>query len=194
MAVQLEYTHREKTGKQAVALLRKQGGIPAILYGNGITPLAIALEEPFIRRILLSDTGKNTLLQVDIAGKTQYALIYDSVKHPITGRFQHIDFLCVDKTKPVTLSVPFKFTGTPKGVKVGGLLLPIITQATVTCLPFDIPSVLPLDITPVGLGQSLKIGDIIIPDTLVITNKPSQVVVKVSAPKGTKAADIAKVA
>lgn len=194
MTVTLDYEQRQKTGKQATASLRKKGLIPGVIYGNAITPIAISLKEPFIRQLLCSEAGKNTLITFNVDNSDYYGLIHDVKKHPITGRVLHIDFLCIDTTKPVTVSVPLVFEGIPRGVKVGGLLLPIITNTTAVCLPHDIPSAIRLDITGIGLGQSLKLSDITPPESVQLIDKPSQIVIKVAAPKGTKAADIAKVA
>ncbi|MBD97413.1 50S ribosomal protein L25 [bacterium] len=189
MTIELEYKERG-TGKKKARALRKDGLIPAVVYGNSLANTSISITEPFIRSVLCSDSGKNTLIALNLAGTTHQVLIHEVIKHPITGKVRHLDFLCIDPKKSLTITVPLRFEGNPKGVKLGGLLLTIINEITVSCLPKDIPAALPVNIAHLGLEKALKISDIPLPNGVSIVTDSNRVVVKVAAPKGTKAEDI----
>lgn len=189
MTTLLKHKKRD-TGKKSARALRNDGLIPAIVYGNKLAPTPISITEPFIRSVLCSESGKNTLITLNVDGTEHQVLIHEVVKHAITGKVTHVDFLAIDPNKSLTITVPLKFEGNPKGVKLGGLLLTIINQVTVSCLPKDIPANLPVSIAHLGLEKALKITDISLPDGVSIINESNRVVVKVAAPKGTKAEDI----
>ena len=189
MTTTLEYKQRD-TGKKSARAIRNEGLIPAVVYGKNLDPKAISITEPFIRSVLCSNTGKNTLIELEIDGTKHQVLIHEVIKHPITGKVRHIDFLCIDPNKALSITVPLKFEGSPRGVKLGGLLLTIVNEVTVSCLPKDIPANLPVSIAHLGLEKALKINDIVLPDGVSIVNETNRVVIKVAAPKGTKAEDI----
>ncbi|ACO31576.1 MULTISPECIES: 50S ribosomal protein L25 [Acidobacterium] len=157
-------TPREgKFNKNAARRVRVRGRIPAVVYGAAEPPQAIELDPKQITRILHSETGHNSIFDLEIGGvKTQTkAMIVDWQYEPIKGNLIHIDLKRIALDKPIRVSVPVQLTGTPVGVKTqGGILDQVLREVEVECLPNDIPSHIDVDITELAFGTILRVADL----------------------------------
>jgi large subunit ribosomal protein L25 len=174
---------RAERGKNEARRLRKSGNVPAVLYGGSGEALTLAVNAKQVTAILRSETGHNTLFQVDLAGKQEPAIVKDWQVDPVTGRLLHVDLLRVAMDVRMRVKVPVHTFGDPAGVKVQGGVLEVVTrEVEVECLPADIPTEFRLDVSGLMLNQSLRAGDITL-DTnkLRLVTDPNSVLAHVVA-------------
>ena len=163
---------RTETGKGPARRLRREGKIPAIIYGPGREPQPVVVDPKQVKKILRSPTGKNTLLTLksdDSELKGRKVLIKDQQIDPITDELIHIDLMEVKEDRPVRVRVPISFKGKPKGVERGGILEEHIRELEIMCLPSQIPEILEVDISELDLGDSLHIRDLKLEGIRVLT-------------------------
>ena len=151
-----------KFTKNAARRVRVSGKIPAVLYGSGHTPVAVEVDPKQISRILFSETGHNTIFDVEITGAaTAKAMIVDWQREPIKDQLIHIDLKRIAMDKTIKVSVRVKLLGVPVGVKAtGGILDQILREVEVECLPADIPSHIDVDVSNLQLWDALRIKDL----------------------------------
>jgi large subunit ribosomal protein L25 len=148
--------------KNAARRVRVAGKIPAVLYGSGHDPVAIEVEPKQISRILFSETGHNTIFDVEISGKpTAKAMIVDWQREPIKDQLIHIDLKRIALDKVLRVKVRVKLMGIPVGVKAeGGILDQVLREVEIECLPADIPSHIDVDVTGLAMHGVLRISDL----------------------------------
>ena len=173
---------REKTGKVATKEVRRNGEIPAVLYGLKDN-LSFSVCPDNLKDILTAK-GQNALIDLNLEGnKKRKVILKEFQSHPLKERWVHVDFLEVDVTKVVKVSVDVNLVGKSAGEKMGGLINLVLKSLQVECLPVDIPQSVDLDVTAVELGQVLHVSDLGLPDKVKILNQPNEVVVSVYMPK-----------
>ena len=151
-----------KFNKNAARRVRVAGKIPAVLYGPGHDPVAIEVEPKQISRILYSETGHNTIFDVEITGQsTAKAMIVDWQREPINDALIHIDLKRIALDKLLQVKVRVKLVGIPVGVKTsGGILDQVLREVEIECLPADIPANISADISELALYQALRVSDL----------------------------------
>jgi large subunit ribosomal protein L25 len=151
-----------KFNKNAARRVRAAGKIPAVLYGAGHEPVAVEVDPKQIARILYSETGHNTIFDVDLSGKeTAKAMIVDWQLEPIKDHIIHIDLKRIALDKTLEVSVPIRLVGTAVGVKTqGGILDQVLREVEIECLPGDIPSHIDVDVTNLGMHEVLRVKDL----------------------------------
>jgi large subunit ribosomal protein L25 len=151
-----------KFNKNAARRLRVAGKIPAVLYGPGHDPVAIEVDPKQISRIIFSETGHNTIFDVEIAGlSTAKAMIVDLQREPINDRLIHIDLKRIALDKLLRVKVRVKLLGIPVGVKTaGGILDQVLREVEIECLPADIPSHLDVDVSHLEMNGALRVSDL----------------------------------
>lgn len=152
-----------KFNKNAARRVRAAGKIPAVLYGAGHEAVAVEVDPKQISRILFSETGHNTIFDVQVGeGKdAAKAMIVDWQREPIKDQLIHIDLKRIALDKVLRVSVPIKLVGIALGVKTeGGILDQVLRELEIECLPADIPSHIDVDITNLGLHQVLRVSDL----------------------------------
>jgi large subunit ribosomal protein L25 len=151
-----------KFNKNAARRVRVAGKIPAVLYGSGLDPVAIEVDPKQISRILFSETGHNTIFDVEVAGaSTAKAMIVDWQREPIKDQLIHIDLKRIALDKALRVKVRVKLLGVPVGVKAsGGILDQVLREVEIECLPGDIPAHIDVDVSNLALYQSLRVSDL----------------------------------
>jgi large subunit ribosomal protein L25 len=151
-----------KFNKNAARRVRAAGKIPAVLYGPGHDPVAVEVEPKQISRILFSETGHNTIFDVEIPGQaTAKAMIVDWQREPINDSLIHIDLKRIALDKVLRLKVRVKLLGIPVGVKTsGGILDQVMRQVEIECLPANIPSHIDLDVSGLEMHGVLRVSDL----------------------------------
>jgi large subunit ribosomal protein L25 len=151
-----------KFNKNAARRVRVAGKIPAVLYGSGHVPVAIEVEPKQISRILFSETGHNTIFDVEVAGQpAAKAMIVDWQREPINDRLIHIDLKRIALDKALRVKVRVKLVGIPVGVKAsGGILDQVLREVEIECLPGDIPANISVDVSHLALYDTLRISDL----------------------------------
>jgi len=177
---------RDRTGKEYVKKLRKNGVLPAVLYGPHLKKslsLQIDIKE---LRSFLSQSDKAKIITLEITDqktdKQHNVIIKDSQRDLIKGDLQHLDFYAVTRGETVTTTVPISFVGKSQGEKIGGIVEHLVRELDLECLPKDLPSIIEVDITPLGLGDSLSVGDVKVPSGIKVLTHPQEVVVSVVSP------------
>lgn len=184
MSLTIKAIRRETMGKNASRRLRRQGQVPAVLYGDGTFNVPLALGKKDIISILKSETGENTIFKVVYDSKSQDAMIKEVQVDPRTDELLHVDLIKISMDKAVRVSVPILLQGEPVGVKAEGGFVDFMTrEAEIECLPGDIPENIKVDISPLHLHHTLKMGDIQPPPGVRIISDPTAVVVLISVPR-----------
>ena len=185
MSIQEVVVHaREESGKGPAGRLRRSGLIPSVVYGFGRDARSISVEPKAIARVIQSEKGLNSVLnlRLDDTDKTSHVMIRSVDRHPVTDRLLHVDFLRIDMDKKVRAVIPVEFTGSPEGVKLGGVLTIVRHEVEVECLPKDLPGVLRVDATNLGLDEALRIGDLPQTEGVEYVLGPKRMVAVVHAP------------
>jgi large subunit ribosomal protein L25 len=149
-----------KFNKNAARRVRRSGKIPAVLYGSGQDPVAIEVEPKQISRILFSESGHNTIFDVEIAGQPlSKAMIVDWQREPIKDQLIHIDLKRIALDKVLRVKVRVRLLGTPIGVKAeGGVLDQVLREVEIECLPADIPSHIDADVSEMAMYGVLRVS------------------------------------
>lgn len=157
--------------------------MPATLYGGQGQAVSLAVNTKQVTAILKSDTGYNTLFQVEFEGKQQPAILKDWQVDPLTGRLLHVDLLRVSMDVRMRVKVPVHTFGDPSGVKVqGGVFEVVAREVEVECLPSDIPTEFRADVSGLALNQALRAGDLTIDTAKIkLLTDPSAVLAHVVA-------------
>ena len=151
-----------KFNKNHARRVRVEGKIPAVVYGAGQESVAVAVDPKVVTRILHSESGHNTIFDLNVEGAAMVkAMIVDWQHEPIKGKLLHIDFKRIAMDKAMRVSVPVQLTGSPVGVRVGGGVLDqIMREVEIECLPADIPDHLDVDVTDLELYGAIHISDL----------------------------------
>ena len=182
---------REATGKKASKMMRKEGLVPCNLYGEkkdgkGL-PEAVAFSVPFTEIRKAVYTPHVYVVNINLDGKPHKAIIKELQFHPTTDALLHADFYEVTETKPITVGIPVKLNGLAQGVRDGGKLNLSIRKIDVTAPYKNIPEILEIDVTNLGLGKAIKVGELNFEGLTLAT--PAQVVVcSVKETRASKAA------
>ena len=173
---------REVFGKAASRELKKDGMIPAVVYGLHEPAVPIAISPKAVARVLASDTGMNSVMFLQREGTDikRHVIIKDLQRDPITSRLRHVDFMRVDLTHKVRVKVPVRLVGTPIGVKaMGGVLDFAHREIELECLPSVIPAHIDVDISSLNVGDSIRFEQITLGANIVFTGDAHQVVCSV---------------
>src|SRR5580698_6838512 len=151
-----------KFNKNAARRVRVAGKIPALLYGTGHEAVAVELDPKQILKILYSESGHNTIFDVEVAGQAAAkAMIVDWQREPIKDKLIHIDLKRIALDKVLRVKVRVKLVGIPVGVKAaGGILDQVLREVEIECLPADIPANIAVDVSNLELFGTLRIADL----------------------------------
>lgn len=177
---------RDTRGKGAARELRRNGKVPAVVYGGGREATAIQIDSARFERLLeTSDAGVNTLIDLegsDAGGKTVIAK--ELQREAVRGNLIHVDFYEVDLSAKIEVSVPIHLTGTPAGVVLGGVLDQQMRDVTLMCLPNAIPDSVEADVSGMELGDSLHVSDLAVADGVDVATESELTVATVLIPRG----------
>lgn len=169
---------RDKKGKGAAKQSRRNNRIPGILYGRGYASKPVEVDARALQKALLTGAGDSKLIDLMIEsqqGQTpEKALIKAIQRHPVTDRIEHIDFYRVVMTEKIEVEVALVLSGTPVGIKKGGVLEKRMDTIRVRCLPGSIPEHFTLDVAALDIGTSLHVSDVKAPEGVTILTDPQQ--------------------
>ena len=189
---------RADEGKGASRRLRRlEGKVPGVVYGGESAARSISLIRKDLEKMLESEAFYTSVLNVNVDGTTESAILKDVQRHPAKGFPMHVDFLRVQADKAIKVNVPLHFTNeeTCTGVKLGGgMIQHQATDMEVQCLPGDIPDYIEVDMTDVEVGQIVHLSDVTLPEGVVSTalalgDDHDLAIAAVIAPKGGKSDD-----
>ena len=184
--VNLEVQRREATGKEVAKKLRREGRVPAVVYGGHRDPVAITVDRKSVSELIQkSDHGVRSVFLLKMAGTDQqrHAMIKDITIDPISRRMIHIDFVRVVMDEKVRVTIPIHITGTAIGVKEGGLLDFQVRELHVECLPNAIPDSFDVDVSALGSHDYIRVKDLALQEGVKVLDDPERVVVGVTHAK-----------
>ncbi|WP_226530438.1 50S ribosomal protein L25/general stress protein Ctc [Metabacillus niabensis] len=162
--------------------VRESGKIPAIIYGKAKESQPVALDSIELIKTL-RDEGKNTVLHLDVDGSSHAVMLYDMQTDPLKNEIIHADFHIVDMQADVQVEVPVHLTGEAQGVKDGGVLQQSLHEVTITSKPGNIPQSIDVDITNLGVNETLYIKDLSTSPNYQFTQDEEQVVASILPPQ-----------
>jgi large subunit ribosomal protein L25 len=175
---------RQSGNKNDARRLRKEGLIPAVLYGAGLVPLTISVDPKQMKRILASETGHNTIFDLSAGGDSGKAMIVEWQADPIKGALLHVDLKRIAMDQLLRVSVPVLLKGEAPGVKVqGGILEQMMREVEIECLPADIPGHIDGDVSQLMFGQTLRVSDLPHSDKIKFITDANQAIAHVTAVK-----------
>ncbi len=182
--VKLSARPRADVGRNSVKHLRSRGVIPAVIYGHKDQPANLEINNREIAAILKHAIGENILIELDIDGTPKLSLIQEVQHHPVRGDILHVDFLEVAMDELLHTEVPVEPFGEADGVKnYGGLLEHSLRSLAIECLPKDLPEIIRVNVSALGLNQSLHVRDLVLPSGVKATTDADLTVFIVAEPK-----------
>ena len=186
----LEANPREAGTKNQARRVRREGKIPAVVYGAGKDAMSVSVDPRHVLRILRSESGHNTIFDLALKGgentqaETAKAMIVDWQYEPIKGHLLHIDLKRIAMDKALRVSVPIMLQGMAAGVKTeGGILEQMLREVEIACLPGDIPSHIDVDISHLTFGKVLRVSDLPHSEKLKFLTDANQPVAHVTSVK-----------
>jgi large subunit ribosomal protein L25 len=180
----LEAQPRDPGTKNDAKRVRREGKIPAVVYGAGKDSAPITVDPRVVTRILNSETGHNTIFDLTLKGEKTKAMIVDWQYEPIKGRLLHIDLKRIALDKVLRVSVPIFLVGESAGVKQeGGIMEQMLREVEIECLPADIPSHIDADVSQLTFGKVLRVEDLPHSDKMKILTDANQPVAHVTSVK-----------
>jgi large subunit ribosomal protein L25 len=180
--VKIEAILREKTGKETAKKARFKGNVPAIIYGRG-SNLAVQISPVSLKTLNSIHFSQSAVIDMELAGaqkKESFSvLIKDLQYNPLTEAIIHIDFIRVSLEEKIKVNVPVVLKGEPKGLKDEGILEQILWQLVIEALPLDIPEKVEVDVSHLGIGNSVHVSDIKLAGNLKIVNSPEETIATV---------------
>ena len=170
----LNVESRQGGGKSVAGRLRRDGKIPAVIYGH-TTPTAIAVDAREFRNAFKRITA-NTIVELHMPGGVHEVLVKDYQRDNLTGQILHVDFYEFERGKALRTRVPIRLTGNPVGVKEGGILESQLRELDLECLPKDLPEEIVLDISELALDRALHVRDLTLPAGVKVLLASDQVV------------------
>lgn len=174
---------RTELGSGPSGRIRREGKVPAVVYGLGNDPVSIAVSARDLQHILAGESGANTLITLSVDGGDVLTLARQIQRHPTRGDLVHVDFVRIRRDVAVSADVPLHLSGEPEGVKDGGLLEQLVFTVTVEAMPGNIPVALELDVAELAIGDQRHASDLALPDGVTTQLDPETVVVLVAAPR-----------
>lgn len=181
--INLEAKSRDPRGKSGARAARREGMLPAILYGGGGGPLALSLDMRSLEKVVASRRAEQAILSIKFeAGEEQLAMIKEIQNDTVSLKLLHVDLLRISLDKKVHVHVPLKLLNAEVIKKSGGILQQNVIELMVECLPTQIPENIPIEIGALGIGDSISVKDIAVGAEVTVLSDPDEVLLSVVAP------------
>jgi large subunit ribosomal protein L25 len=186
--ISITASSRQAGGKGMARRTRGAGNIPGVVYGPEVKPMSITLSEREFRNALKTAGGTHgSIFTLNVDGQASKVIVREVQRDPITSRLIHVDFHAISMNKPIKIEIPINLTGISKGVKSeGGIMQILMRDLEISCLPVNIPEHFEIDVSELGIGDSIHVRNLSIPNVDILS-EPSNVVVVIVAPTIIKA-------
>jgi large subunit ribosomal protein L25 len=180
----LKVRKRDGGGSAEARRLRASGEIPGVLYGDGKNAHPFSVGERELRRVLTGEHGLHAILDIVIDGtqKPHHAVLKDYQLHPTRNRLLHVDFHEVRLDRVIQTQVVVELVGQAQGAVEGGVLQQPTREVNVEALPMEVPDRFTLDVTPLGMGDALRVSDLPAPEGVKLLDDPDTVLASVTVP------------
>jgi len=180
----LSATLRSESGKGAARALRRAGSVPAVIYGHKREPMSLSIATRDMERLLERVAPGSTVVELSIDGKVSRTIIREIQKHPFKKQLVHVDFQELVAGEKITVSIPLIITGVAVGVRSsGGVLDQTLRSLEISVDPSAIPNHIDVDVSALGVGNSIHVRDLTLPDGITVITDSDASVVVVAAPK-----------
>ncbi len=184
--VHIDALLREERGKGAAKKLRREGFVPAVLYGGKHSSLPIKLPYPTVERLAERIERENILLEVTLKNgkgeETVEAVVKEVQRDPVTWKVIHMDLYEIVRGQKIAVTVPVHLIGKPVGVEMGGIIEHELRELEIECLPKDLPSSIDIDVSHLNIGDSIHVRDIKVGEGIRILEDPDATVLAIVAP------------
>jgi large subunit ribosomal protein L25 len=175
---------RKGSGKGAARSLRRDGRLPAVIYGHAREPLSLSVPERDFERLLEKFAAENTVIELSIDGTMSRTLIREIQRHPVRRNVLHVDFQELVVGERMVVRIPIVLTGTAEGVRnSGGILSQIMQELECRVDPLNMPGKIEVDVTDVSIGHSIHVSEITVPEGVEVIDEPEATICIVAAPK-----------
>ena len=183
----LKATLRDEQGKSAARRMRREGRIPAVIYGHGEETRSLTLDAHEFEMLVKRHSLDTTLIELDITGGKKKAgavkaLVSEVQKHPYKAHYLHVDFHQIHAGETVTVEVPIRLVGTAEGVRAGGVLQHVLHELELECAVEAIPEAIEVDVSALEVGDSVHVGELTLPEGVDVLVDAERTVCLVAAP------------
>lgn len=173
-------TVRTELGKGPTGRLRREGRVPAVMYGHEVTPTAVHVDGLELYHALHTEAGRNVMFRLEIEGETHLSIAREIQRHPLMGDITHLDFLAVDRNVAIVVEVPVHLQGSPADPVA--VVQQVLTTVAIKVKPLDVPNELVLDIEGLSIGDVLRVGDLTLPEGCEADMDADRTIVTINAP------------
>jgi large subunit ribosomal protein L25 len=178
----LQAVKRTEFTNSAKRKIRESGEIPAVIYGKSIESKSVAVNSIELMKTLREE-GKNTIINLSVDGSSYAVMLYDLQTNPLKNEIVHADFHVVDMQADIQVEVPINLTGDAQGVKDGGVLQQPLYEVTINVKPGEIPQTIEVDITNLGVNETISIKDLPENEDYTFVQDEEQVIASILPPK-----------
>jgi large subunit ribosomal protein L25 len=167
---EFDAVNRAKNGTSAARSVRRNGDVPAVIYGGNVEPEHVVLNHNEVSKKLANEAVYSHILQVKVGGKFQNVVLKDIQRHPAKDTIMHMDFLRVNMSEKIKVHVPLHFINEEDsvGVKAGGVITHSMVEVEVACLPAVLPEYIEVDMAVLDIGDSAHLSDLIVAEGVEI--------------------------
>ncbi|HYN98119.1 MAG TPA: 50S ribosomal protein L25 [Actinomycetota bacterium] len=183
MEITLDVKPRTELGKGPASRYRVEGLVPAVFYGSSDEPVSLLVDAKQMSQALHTEAGGNVLININVEGKSRLTVAREIQRHPIRGTILHVDFVHVARDQKIEAHVPLHLVGDSRGVHEGGVLDQHMHEIHVEAKPTDVPTNVEIDITNLGIGDSLHVSDIVVPSGVEVLTPAEELVAAVVEPR-----------
>jgi large subunit ribosomal protein L25 len=174
---------RTVAGSRPAGRLRREGKVPAVMYGLDTETANVTVPSRELNHILAGESGANTLITLRVDGEEHLALARQIQRHPTRGDLLHVDFIRVRRDVAVAAEIPVHLVGEPEGVRDGGILEQLVFTLSIEAKPEDIPPDVEADVSELNIGDQLRIADLLLPAGISVEQEAEELVVQVVMPR-----------
>lgn len=175
---------RDKSGKGAARALRREGRVPAVVYGSGREPQALSVSTRELDRLLSHISAASTVIELELDGRTQRTLIREIQRHPFKRFYLHVDFQELVAGERIAVKVPVILHGTPEGVRVGGGMLDqVLHEVNIEADPASIPTNFDVDVSGLAIAGAIHIYDLVMPAGVTALDDTELAIATVKPPR-----------
>ncbi|SDN83763.1 50S ribosomal protein L25/general stress protein Ctc [Bacillus sp. OK048] len=182
MSTILQAMERKELRTSELRRIRNNGNIPAIIYGRSVESKPVYVSSADLTKTI-RHVGRNGVISLDVEGVKQDVVLSDYQEDSIKREIIHVDFLAVDKSSKITVTVRLVLTGDAAGVKDGGVLQQPVHELSITSTPNEIPQQIEVDVTTLQVGETLKISDILYQGSFTINHEEEEVIASILPPR-----------
>lgn len=184
--IKLSATSRTEKGKGVAKRLRREGKLPAVVYGHKTDPIALTIDSKQLLKLIVEGKSEHKLFALSIEGNgtplEKTVMIKELQIDPLKRNFLHVDFFEVAMDEEITLSLVIKLVGEAPGVEMGGMLQQVRREIEIRCLPTQIPDTVEIDVSALNIGDSVHLNDIQLPEGVKVLDDADLTIATVLAP------------